>query len=239
MTLSVLTYNILYNKALVELQEIIKTYSPDIICLQEIDTNEQNLRSIEGKNYQMANFSNSFIQFDKIYGLVTYYRKETLSFVNSFDINLTRSFIETLRKLLKIEESIRSILKTEFIFKPNHKKITIYNIHCSMWSTNNARNKQIVKIFADIQNGSSDPVIVAGDFNYPYGRKKFETLINKYGLKEATNNIYYTFEMKLLGFIPVKWKNDYILYRHIKCQETKRIKVKSSDHYPVISTFEV
>jgi endonuclease/exonuclease/phosphatase (EEP) superfamily protein YafD len=108
-----------------------------------------------------------------------------------------------------------------------------------MWSTNSARNKQIAKILADIQNGSINPVLITGDFNYPYGRKKFEHLINKFGLKEATNNIFYTFEMKLLGFIPVKWKNDYILYRHIKCLETKRIKVRSSDHYPIISTFEI
>jgi endonuclease/exonuclease/phosphatase family metal-dependent hydrolase len=239
MTLTVLTYNTLFNRAAGSLIKIIKEYTPDIICLQEMDTDENNLKKINGGCYLLADFCNSFIQGGKIYGLATYYNVSTLLYTGSENLNLSRSFGETLLMLMRLGRSERSVLKSEFTIKSSQKKISIYNIHCSMWCTNNARNRQIVKTFSDIDAESTDPTIVVGDFNYPYGRKKFEQLISRHQLKEATSNIFYTFEVKLFGVLPLKWKNDYVLYRNIKQVKTETIKIKFSDHYPILSIFAV
>ncbi len=239
MTLRLLTCNALFNKAIADLNEVMKEINPDIVCLQEVNTSDENLKRLNGGLYQLADFSNSFIQFNQIFGLATYYNSKILSFVNSENFDLARSFTETLMMVFRMGRSERSVLKTEFISKNNNKKMTIYNIHCSSWGSNRARDKQIKKMLSDLDINSKDPIIIAGDFNYPYGRKKFEKIIASHNLNEATNNLFFTFEMKFLGFIPIRWKNDYVLYKNIKLLETKSIKIRSSDHYPIISTFEI
>ena len=83
------------------------------------------------------------------------------------------------------------------------------------------------------------PVIVAGDFNYPYGRAYFENLFKKYLLEEATKDIFYTYSGKFLRLFPVRFKNDYILYRNITNTATKRIDIYYSDHFPIVSEFEL
>lgn len=237
MNLTILTCNTLFNKAVPELATMIKDHNPDIIFLQEVNTDESNLKKINSSKYKLADYSNSFIQFDKIYGLATYYNSETLSFTKANNFALSRSFLEIILMILRLGSSDRTVLKTEFVSKIANKKIITYNIHCSVWGTNSARNKQINKVLADLQIGTQDPIVIAGDFNYPYGRKKFESLISKHHLQEATNKIFYTFTMKLLGFIPVKWKNDYILFKNLELSETKKLKVTSSDHNPIVSIF--
>ncbi len=238
MLLSVLTCNTLFGKAIGELNEIAKKNKVDVVSLQEVETEEENLKQINGDDYLLADFSNSFIQFNQIFGLATYYRKDSLSFNESENFGLTRSLPETLMMFLRVGRSERTVLKTEFTVKSTGKKLTVYNIHCSSWSTNKVRDRQIQQLLSDLQTDFPNPTIIMGDFNYPYGRRKFEKLISRYGLKEATNNIFYSYEFKLFGFIPIKWKNDYILYKNLILKETKRLKINSSDHYPIISTFE-
>ncbi len=82
--------------------------------------------------------------------------------------------------------------------------------------------------------------MIAGDFNYPYGRKKFEETLKKYKLKEATDNIFFTSVQKILRILPVKLKLDYVLYnKHLKLVSNKRIDIRHSDHYPILTSFEI
>jgi endonuclease/exonuclease/phosphatase (EEP) superfamily protein YafD len=237
MSISILTYNVLFNKAIPQLLEIVNVNKPDIICLQEIDTSEENLNTIKLDGYKLADYSNSFIQFGKIYGLAIYYNTDTLIFTNSEDLDLSKSFFENFLSIIRVGKSQRSVLKTEFKTIKDTSKINVYTAHCSTWGSNGARNKQIMKIFSDLKNDSQEPILVAGDFNYPYGRKKLESIAESFGFREATKNLLYTVEYKLFKLIPIKWKLDYIFYRNLELIETKRIKAKYSDHYPIISFF--
>jgi len=239
MKLSVLTYNILFNQARTILKELVDRYKPDIICLQEVETTDSNLSKLNIENYKFADFSNSFIQFNRVFGLVTFYNEQTLAYIDSKNFSLSRSFMETLLFILRGPKNYRSVLKTEFQIKNNQKKIISYNIHLTAFGSNGARNKQIKETFSDLDINSCEPTIITGDFNYPYGRKKFEKLIQKFDLKEATNELFFTQESRILGLFPIKLKLDYILYKNITSLDTIRIAKRNSDHYPILSVFEV
>lgn len=259
MNFSLLTYNVLYNKAFDKLGKIIDISSPDIICLQEIDTNENNLKNIEKFGYKLADFSNSFINLGKIYGVATFYNPNKIKFMESTTLQLPRSIYEMILLIIRIlrgGNKPRTVLKTDFQLN-NGAKITIYNTHLTVISTNQARVKQIKTIVDFIKNHIELPLIITGDLNYhPYARKQLEELMKKHNLQEATSNINYTMQLssgkfanynlfqkitsKLIQIIfKDRFKLDYMFYKNLKMIETKRIDIQFSDHFPIIATFKV
>jgi endonuclease/exonuclease/phosphatase family metal-dependent hydrolase len=239
MNFSLLTYNILFNKASAELQEIFKINRPDIFCLQEVETDDSNLKKLEEFGYKLADFSNSFIKFGRIFGVATYYDPARFEFVESKSIKLPFTIYEIILIILKGGNKPRTVLRTDFIDKKTKREFTVYNLHFSVWATNEARNKQMRETLTNIDQSDSRPIIVSGDFNYPYGRKKFEEIFRVYGFKEATNNLFFSFEARVFGLFSIKLKDDYVLYRNIQLISTKRISFKKSDHYPITAEFDL
>ena len=131
------------------------------------------------------------------------------------------------------------MLRNEFICVETRRKITVYNIHLSPFATNQLRIKQINNTFGDMDLTSKNAIIIAGDFNYPYGRRRFEEEIKKNKLKESTRNINFTLEKRILSRISVKLKLDYILYKKLKRISNEKLKTFKSDHFPILSTFNV
>ncbi len=239
MTISLLTYNVLFNSAFTAFNQAITTYRPDIICLQEIETDEENLKKMETHGYKLADYSNSFIKFGKVFGLATFYNPETLEFVDSTSLNLPRSYYEFFLVLLRGGNTPRTVLKTEFIVKKTGKPLTVYNLHLTAWATHGIRVKQIKKTLADLEINTDRAIIIAGDFNYPFMRRQFEELIVQYSLAEATHNLYTTFEGKWFKFLPMKLKLDYILYKNLQLVSTEKMMSRESDHFPILSSFEM
>lgn len=239
MFLSILTYNILFNKAIEGIDKVTSQYQPDVICLQEVDTREENLNKLVKNNYLLADFTNSFVWYNRIFGLATFFNSEKIIFKNSDSVNIYRGIIESLWFFINRGKFSRAALKTEFLIKSVKRKMAVYNIHLSSYDANSAKLRQIKETFADIDGKTKNPTFIVGDFNYPYGRKKFENLIKKNRLKEATNNLFYTYEQKILGLFTIRFKNDYVLYKNIKTVETIRIPVKGSDHFPILAKFEI
>lgn len=237
MQVSLLTYNLCFDKALKDLDKVIMMENPDIITVQEIETAEEVLSKVEKLGYILADYSNSFFKHKKIYGIATFYNQKKLIFNQSRSVNLPRSISEILLYILRGGNKPRTVLITEF-FTKDKKPFTVYNLHITPWGTNAARVKQIKGTFQNLDI-NKDPIIVAGDFNFPYGRKQFEMLTRKYNLKEATDNILFTMQSKFLKIIPVFLKCDYILYQNLQLVETKKINVRFSDHFPIISNFEI
>ena len=63
MQFSLLTYNTLLNDAQKGLHLIFNKYNPDLVCLQEMDTDAKNIEKIEKLGYSLADYSNGFIKF--------------------------------------------------------------------------------------------------------------------------------------------------------------------------------
>lgn len=257
MDFSLLTYNTLLNDAVSGLKKIIDDKKPDIICLQEVDTTELTFKQIESLGYKLADYANAFIKFGKIYGVATFYNSEKFDFLDSKVIFLPKGIIEAVTYILRIFKTgfkKRTVLKTDFKSKVNGEKLTIYNIHLSAHGTNHIRLKQIKTTLDDVKLNDIDlPTILTGDFNYPIGRKKLESLLSTYNFKEATNTIFftmegalmhYTFFEKLLAGLFFKLmhhrlKLDYIFYKDCDSLSAEKINVQLSDHYPVFARFRL
>ena len=238
MKFSLITYNLRYNKAINEVGQIIKKYEPDILCFQEIATDEPNLQILQNTGFKIADYSNSFIRRGKIYGVTTFYNTDKFKLINSNSFNLPTNLYQIVSFFLYGNKKPRTVLKNEFISK-NRKKVIIYNIHLTPIATNQLRIKQINNTFGYLDLTNNNSVIIAGDFNYPYGRKRFEQEIGNFKLKEATNNINFTLERKILKRISVKLKLDYVLYKNLRLLSNEKILNYKSDHFPIISTFSI
>lgn len=256
MIFTLMTYNTYFNEAVCKLTKLLETHRPDILCLQEIETTEKNLKAINTFGYTLADYSNSFIKFGKIYGLATFYRDNRFKMSKSNIIFLRRSifeFITSISRLFKGGNKSRTVLTTKLLDKDTNNNILIYNVHLSAHGTNSIRSKQIKQVLETTNPLSNQTVIITGDFNYPYRRKELETITKSYNLKEATNDILFTFKSiktnsyswffrladKIGNFFGIKHlKLDYIFYRNVKCLGSERIDVGFSDHFPIISRFK-
>ena len=257
MDFSLLTYNTLFSDAVVGLKKICDAQHPDIICLQEVDTTDQTFKKIEQLGYQLADYSNAFIKNGRIFGVATFYNTEKFTFLDSKVIFLQKGIMEIIAYLLRIFKTgnkPRTVLKTDFICKKTKKEIAVYNIHLSPYGTNSIRLKQIHTTLADVKLVDTErPTILTGDFNYPYGRKKLESLMQEYGMKEATNTIFFTSEGALTHYTFIeriiasivfiffhhRLKLDYIFYKNCKSLFAKKVDVQYSDHYPVFAVFKL
>ncbi len=256
MRFTLLTYNTLLSDAQRGLRAVFQTYKPDIACLQEIDTNDSNLEQIEQSGYRLADYSNGFIKFGKVYGVATFFSPETISLSSSRSISLPRGFLEVISYILRIfrtKKKDRTVLRTVFSFRQQEKKVIIYNIHLSAHGTNGIRLKQLKKTLADISNENGYPTILVGDFNYPYGRKRLEELMHTHGFLEATNNIHFTSDGKLIHYsffekiiaktlqivFGKNQKLDYMFYKNCTPISTVKIDVPYSDHFPIVTKFEI
>lgn len=263
MIFSFLTYNTLFNQGLDDLKKIIKDYSPDIICLQEFLIEEKNIQEVEKLGYKMAEYNNSFIKLGKIYGVITFYNKNKFKLIENgfFDLskNISEYFYNIFRFLLDNKYQPRTVLKTDFLIKEVNKKISIINLHLFVIGTNQARISSLKKILNNLNFKNNQSIIIAGDFNYyPYQRKKLESMMKKFGFIEATKKISLTINplknnkiikqylpiQKILlplfkKFLSKTLKIDYVFYRKLKNKKTIRIDNRYSDHYPILSYFEV
>lgn len=138
MRFNLLTYNVLFNRAYKQLHALVKKYRPDIICLQEVDTSETNLKALEDLGYSLADYANSFIQFGKIYGIATFYNPTSFEFGESKSIFLPKSIYElflTILKVLRGGQKPRTLLGTTFIHKKTKKELVIYNTHLTTYGS--------------------------------------------------------------------------------------------------------
>ena len=259
MNFSILTYNTLCNKAYENIEPIIKQCHPDILCLQEVLTSDINLNKLKKYGYELADYSNSFIQFGQVYGVATFYNSSKFGFINSDSLkmsgNLTE-FLFTIPQLILGINKPKSVLRTDLIHISSKRRITVCNAHLIVIASNSLRINHIEKALKSLNITKKSPLIIGGDFNYlPYQRKKLENAMNKYDLVEATKDIRQTFSPKgkkedtsfLQGFLIRKinhffgnqMKNDYVFYRGFKRQETKRLDYRFSDHYPILTTFTI
>ncbi|MFA6532706.1 MAG: endonuclease/exonuclease/phosphatase family protein [Patescibacteria group bacterium] len=261
MAVSLLTYNTLFNNAVQKFDELINVYHPDFICLQEALTDDKSIQKIEKFGYKMADYSNSFVKFGHIYGVITFYNPRIFSYQDSFKLNLGTNigeyFFYFLRIILGYNQP-KTILETDFTHKLSKKKISICNVHLYVIGSNELRIGHINKVLKSINLAKKERLVMVGDFNYfPYKRRGLEKMMAKYGLKEATSNIRQTMKFTKDGkfekynlfqrltlpfvnkFIAKQIKTDYSFYRGLKLIKTERIESQTSDHYPIISTFNI
>jgi len=259
MNFSVLSYNTLFNSAVEGLPGILKKYSPDIICLQETLTEEQNIKRIENYGYKLADTANSFVRFGKIFGVATFYNQKAIKFIEASTLDLNTNIAEYFFYLFRVilgYNQPKTILKADFYHRKARKNFSICNLHLYVIGSNELRINHLNQALKSINFKKNRSLIVCGDFNYfPYRRKKLEKTMQKHHLIEATKNIRQTINMTGDGiiekftrfqrflipffnkFLVKRVKTDYVFYRGLKLIKTERLEDHHSDHYPILSSY--
>lgn len=251
----------MYNQASIHLNKILSKAKPDILCLQEIDTDESSLLQIEKYGYKLADYSNSFIRFGKIFGVATFYNPAICKLLNTSSYQLPRSIYETILliiRFLKGGNEPRTVLKSKFQFKNTKKTLALHNTHLGVFESNQSRVKRMQKIISFNEDEKNSPTVITGDLNYhPYARRQLENLMKTSGFLEATRSLNYTSQLSLTGklerynliqrifskiiqkLFSNRFKLDYMFYKNLKLVEIKRIDTDFSDHYPIIAKYEI
>lgn len=238
MSISVLTYNVYFNRALHVVPQIIEKYKPDVICLQEVSLGKRHDYRGLLPGYTLGATSDSFYHIGKVYGLANFYRQDKFHQVGSQVVPLPKSYYEVFLSLIT-QKGPRSVLCSEFVLREDLKKqITVCNLHLTHFvATNGVRKKQLRETFEQIGLDPRECVIVLGDFNYFLLKRGLEKIMEQYQLLEATSNLTYT---ERVGFMRTNLKLDYILHSpSLVCTGTNRLDEfkGASDHYPIMSTF--
>ncbi len=260
-TFKVLSYNIrLFNAfekgtrgSEKEVLEFLKNQQPDIICLQEFygrgnpDQKVREIRNYLGDNYQshlkvMGSGGNRF------YGVVTFSRfpvagRGEITHPHSpaltifTDVIISRDTFRIFNNHLH-SFGLKSMEKSfieEIIQQEEGKTLDeMKNLSLSL-KNGFVRRAQQAELLKGQINLSAYPVIVAGDLNdtpvsYTY------TKIRK-GLGDAFVSSGYGAGFTYRGNYPAN-RIDYILYDNVlKCKYFDIIKIRHSDHYPVVAYF--
>lgn len=227
----IISYNIEYGKRLDEIYDWINSFKtpPDIICFQEFPINElKNINEI--KIFEKVGFA--FISGLKkkgvAHGQLTMFNSKKFNLINSVEIDLGMDHAE---KFYKRFPTRRSALITIFNYKKELLSLT--NVHLSAAAFNSRRRDQINKIVDYSINCGS---IITGDFNYTnllWGDvliKHMEELNFKLAGEKIITNKY-------KGILPQQL--DYVFFKKLKHKKTEVFDLPFSDHFPVLSEFEV
>jgi endonuclease/exonuclease/phosphatase family metal-dependent hydrolase len=238
MKLKLLTYNLLFGKALPHAQELIDTENPDIVCVQELPTAEDKLDYLAKDPMERAGWTNTFVKFARIFGNAVYVNTERFACVSSRDEEMPSSTYDFVQYLTKGFSINRRFTETCFKLKDSGETFYVYNVHLTHLSFVDLRLAQLKKVFEHVRAlGPDARVLIAGDFNLYNGKTELEMLMEQYGLREATNTLGYTFQHPLY-FYMVKMKLDYVLYRGFTHTSTRRFDLNTSDHHAILSEFE-
>lgn len=238
MNITICTHNLFYHRAFADAEQTAQSLRPDILCFQEFEMNQERVTELEMCGYRFAGFSHSFVRNHKVFSVATFYLSTTFSSHLSHSILLPRTRYETFLHQIRGIHSPRMALKTTFTL-PGGKSLIVYNLHLTALAFNGGRAKQLIETFDDVARTSDEPLVIAGDFNFPYRRKQLQTLFESYDLHEATHSIRHTFDGRLLKILPMKLKDDYILFKNIALIKTWKAPSKISDHQIVISRFHI
>lgn len=233
----VLTTNLYFNADRAHLYDLVAREQPDILALQEFCTTEKELKKLdELKGYSVAGFSHNYIRKSVPYGICTVYKSSTLKVKKHFESRLAVGLSEFFIMLFRGRKS-RSVMHTIFE-TTDRNELSFVNVHLSPYGSNAIRKKQLSLILEKYCKGNRSTVI-AGDFNFPYRRQHLEELVSRYQFKEATDGIRHTFIKKWMWIVVIRFKLDYVFYRACEHIRTERLSRVLSDHYPLISEFEL
>ncbi len=198
------------------LKEIIETNNPDLICL--LETNKTWSKALNLKKTYPFNFE---ILREDDFG-ISVYSKYKLGdrAISDFGVNLNPAYYNF------VEVAGRKIYFALLHAQPPLSNESLF------------QNKLLLRRLSSLIRFEDDSIIVLGDFNatpYSFFYRKF---VEWTKLKDAFHGrgLIMTWNAK----IPLLRINiDHVLYKNIKLLSAKKLQAFGSDHYPILSDFDL
>ncbi len=192
----------------------------DILTVQEAHLNDD-LRELLKKGLYSWDLSNAFQYKGREVGVLTASR-------------LDPDFICTFRVREPLINIPKTVMVTIYPLSGTDKSLLVVNIHSINFTVDTQQFDSQLHEIEQILLQHQGPLIVSGDIN-TWSKKRttiVENLFNRLGLKAL--NFEKDYRVKIFGR-----DVDHIFYRGLTASASTVLKVKSSDHNPMMVTFRV
>ncbi|MGF2948886.1 endonuclease/exonuclease/phosphatase family protein [Microbacterium alcoholitolerans] len=165
-----ISYNLRKHRAAGELAELVSRHDPDILCLQECDT--QDLRdTVGGLSLIEATSGNRL-------GLAMYVRRNTFRVESVRTIGLKKSLHD--RVLKPAHERVLGARMTNI---DTGRHVIVASFHAApLTALNSLRRNQIRAALDELQSLGPDlPVLMVGDYNYPVFKENLGQTVREHG----------------------------------------------------------
>lgn len=168
--LNIISYNLKYHRASLELNDLAERYAADVLCIQECYAEQ-----LPNQIGELALAEKT--RFNRL-GLAIFYNPKRFSLNHSDSYPLKESFYD---KLFSPAEE--RLLVTKLFDKNSDQEIVVGSFHAThIIATNRVRRHQISTAHQTLKELSDkSPAIMVGDYNYPLFKKGLKVFIERHG----------------------------------------------------------
>lgn len=215
-------------KNLLKICQGLLKYKPDILALVEIQTKssfgrrryDNIIKKEMGMEHSLIKSKYLFKGFSKILKYLPGIKKQSNAFFSK------RNLCDS--EFVYFDEGIKKLVIKISVRLP--KKVTFFIVHLALLK--DTRQEQINEL-TEMVNNIKTPIIVAGDFNNFDGAKELNNLIKNTRLKKIKETFTYP------AFHPDKIIDHILISSEIKIKSYEVLKLKLSDHLPVMIDFKI
>ncbi|WP_439563545.1 endonuclease/exonuclease/phosphatase family protein [Microcella sp.] len=166
----VISYNLRKHAARGELEQLVETHGPNLLCLQEVDTDDLP-REIGSLHLADATRLNRL-------GLAIFYDRERFEALSTKAFALKRSLHDIIAK-----PAHERLLGTHLIDRKYDREVVIGCFHAApLTALNSLRRTQIRAAHVALDSfGATLPTLMVGDFNYPIFKDHLSTSVQETG----------------------------------------------------------
>lgn len=166
----VISYNLRKHAARGELEHLVETHTPNLLCLQEVDT-EDLPRELGPLHLADATKLNRL-------GLAIFYNRESFGALSTKAFALKRSLHDVIAK-----PAYERLLGTHLIDRVHDRELVVGCFHAApLTALNSLRRTQIRAAHVALDSfGPTLPTLMVGDFNYPIFKDHLSTSVQETG----------------------------------------------------------
>ena len=217
--IQIISYNLKYHRANTELEELVKTYDADILCIQECHA------------HKLPESIGDLVLGDKTpnyrLNIAIYYRKGRFFITDSSSHVLKKAILEWI-----FMPQMERLLITKIYDRFSGKEISVGAFHAtSHVATNHIRRQQIRAAHQLLEeNSEGSPTVMVGDYNYLLFKRGLKMCIEKSGYEMSLSDRPTYYFNKYLG---VRYDLATSMNAHIE-RVLALPKSRLSDHAPIL-----
>lgn len=175
--IKLISYNLKYHRANTELIDLVKTYSPDVLCIQECHADKL--------PFQIGNLTLAEKTLSGKFNMAIYHRKGRFFDTESSSHVLKHSLLEKIYM-----PQMERLLVTKLYDRVSSQEITIGSFHATHHVATNYLRREQIRNAHDLLAKSSQgsPTIMVGDYNYLLFKRGLKVCIEKSGYQMSLSD---------------------------------------------------
>lgn len=216
--MKLISYNLHNNNAAGDLASLVSRHDPDVLCVQEADTDLLPHRIGDLELVQST--------ADNRQGLAVYLRASRLDPTSTLLVPLEKSIHDRVMK--PAQERMVTVLAHD---AKHDRDVLLSSFHAApLTASNSLRRQQISTAFAALQElGAGVPSVLVGDFNYPLFQSRLQRHVGMFGYDVARSG---TSTYRRYGVL--RGNYDFALSRGFAASQVDSLPQQGSDHLPIL-----